>query len=92
MSLFKLQLQLKEAVRKLQEGVEFGTRGVRLMGSDVAGAARMFWRAALGTCNSVVCNGVGTDRVGVMVWCWGHDVVLDQRGGDGGVYADVECM
>lgn len=49
MSLYKLQLQLKEAVRKLQEGVEFGTRGVRLLGSDVAGSARMFWRAALGT-------------------------------------------
>lgn len=49
MSLYKLQLQVKEAIRKLQEGVEFGTRGVRLMGSDVGGAARMFWRAALGT-------------------------------------------
>lgn len=47
-SFLKLQLQLRESVRKVQEGVEFGSRGVRLLGSDVVNAVQLFWRAALG--------------------------------------------
>lgn len=48
MSFLKIQLQLKEAVLKVQEGVEFGSRGVRLLGSDIVNASQLFWRAASG--------------------------------------------
>ncbi|GAB4813221.1 hypothetical protein N2152v2_000267 [Parachlorella kessleri] len=45
-SLVKLQLQVKEGIAKIVEGVNFGTRGVRLLVSDVGSAGRLFWRAA----------------------------------------------
>ena len=40
--------QVKEGIAKIVEGVNFGTRGVRLLVSDVGSAGRLFWRAATG--------------------------------------------
>lgn len=47
-SLNKLQFQTRQAINTVKEGVLFGSRGVRLLGSDVAAAGRLFWRALLG--------------------------------------------
>ncbi len=41
-------MQVKEGIAKIVEGVNFGTRGVRLLVSDVGSAGRLFWRAATG--------------------------------------------
>ena len=34
---------------KVREGIEFGSRGVKLLGTDLKTSARLFSRAALGT-------------------------------------------
>ena len=47
-SLQKLQFQTRQAINTIKEGVQFGIRGVRLLGGDVAAAGRLFWRALLG--------------------------------------------
>ena len=47
-SLTRVQLQLKESLDKVKEGVSFLVRGVRLLGSDVAISSRIFARAVLG--------------------------------------------
>jgi len=47
-SLNKLQFQTRQAVNTVKEGILFGSRGVRLLASDVAAAGRLFWRALLG--------------------------------------------
>jgi hypothetical protein len=47
-SLNKLQFQTRQAINTIKEGVLFGSRGVRLLGGDVAAAGRLFWRALLG--------------------------------------------
>ncbi len=47
-SISKIQMQLRQAVSTITEAVNFGTRGVRLLGSDTAAAGRLFWRALLG--------------------------------------------
>lgn len=47
-SLQKLQFQTRQAINTVKEGIQFGIRGVRLLGGDVAAAGRLFWRALLG--------------------------------------------
>jgi len=47
-SLTKLQLQVKESLDKVRQGVLFLTNGVRLLGSDLSTATGLFSRAALG--------------------------------------------
>lgn len=47
-SLGKMQMQMRQAVSTITEAVNFGTRGVRLLGSDAGAAGRLFWRALLG--------------------------------------------
>jgi len=47
-SLRKLQLSVKESTNKISDGINFFTRGMRLLGSDVGSAGRMFMRAAVG--------------------------------------------
>ena len=47
-------LQVKEGIAKIVEGVNFGTRGVRLLVSDVGSAGRLFWRAATGILHGAV--------------------------------------
>ena len=47
-SLNKIQLQTRQAINTIKEGILFGGRGVRLLGSDVGAAGRLFWRALLG--------------------------------------------
>ena len=44
----KVRLQIREAVDKVTEGVQFFTRGIRLLGSDCNNCGRLFYRAALG--------------------------------------------
>ena len=44
----KVRLQIREAVDKVSEGVQFFTRGIRLLGSDCNNCGRLFYRAALG--------------------------------------------
>jgi LETM1-like protein len=48
LSLSKMQMQIRQAVSTITEAVNFGTRGVRLLGSDAGAAGRLFWRALLG--------------------------------------------
>ncbi|GBF97790.1 hypothetical protein Rsub_10215 [Raphidocelis subcapitata] len=47
-SITKLRLQARDSAGKVAEGVGFLTRGVRLLGSDVGNAGRLFSKAALG--------------------------------------------
>lgn len=44
----RLQLSFKESAGKVLEGVQFFSRGLRLMGSDLGAAGRVFMRAAMG--------------------------------------------
>lgn len=44
----KVRLQIREAVGKVTEGVQFFTRGIRLLGSDCNNCGKLFYRAALG--------------------------------------------
>lgn len=44
----KVRFQIREAVGKVTEGVQFFTRGIRLLGSDCNNCGRLFYRAALG--------------------------------------------
>lgn len=44
----KVRLQIREAVDKVSEGLQFFTRGIRLLGSDCNNCGRLFYRAALG--------------------------------------------
>ncbi len=44
----RLRLQALESLDKVKEAVDFLTRGVKLLGSDVANSGRVFMRAALG--------------------------------------------
>lgn len=62
----KMQLQFKEGVAKVVEGVNFGTRGVRLLVSDTGSAGRLFWRALMGGWWVVWCASVCASRV--VVW------------------------
>ncbi|KAL6761963.1 hypothetical protein V8C86DRAFT_2526853 [Haematococcus lacustris] len=48
LSLTKARLQVKEGLDKVREAVDFMTRGLRLLGSDIASAARLFGKAASG--------------------------------------------
>ncbi|KAK9821246.1 hypothetical protein WJX74_000565 [Apatococcus lobatus] len=48
-SLLRLQLAVNQNAAKVGEGVRFFTRGLRLLGSDVANGGQLFYRAALGT-------------------------------------------
>jgi hypothetical protein len=80
-SVTRLQLQLKESVDKLLEAVNFLLRGVRLLGSDVSNAGRLFWKAALGARCWGCCGG----------WCcWGWGWRARLRGGGGGVLQQAE--
>lgn len=47
-SWIKVRFQIREAVGKVTEGVQFFTRGIRLLGSDCNNCGRLFYRAALG--------------------------------------------
>ena len=47
--------QVKEGMAKVVEGVNFATRGVRLLVSDVGSAGRLFWRAVTGAANCWNC-------------------------------------
>ncbi|KAL3132082.1 hypothetical protein ABBQ32_008692 [Trebouxia sp. C0010 RCD-2024] len=44
----KVRLKIRETVGKVTEGVQFFTRGIRLLGSDCNNCGRLFYRAALG--------------------------------------------
>ena len=44
----KVNLQVEEALETIQEGINFLIRGVRLMGTDMIYASRLFSKAALG--------------------------------------------
>ena len=44
----KLQAAVAESWGKVKEGVGFFTRGIRLLGSDMSSAGRLFSRAVLG--------------------------------------------
>lgn len=44
----KLNLQIESAIETIKEGVNFLIRGVRLMGTDLVYASRLFSKAALG--------------------------------------------
>lgn len=41
-------LQVKEGIGKLLDGVDFGARGLRLLGSDTVSAFKLIGRAAAG--------------------------------------------
>lgn len=47
-SLVKVQLQIREGVVKVVDGVLFGVRGVKLLLSDCGSAGKLFWRAVRG--------------------------------------------
>ena len=47
-SLLRLRLQIRDSVNKVSEGVQFFSRGIRLMGSDLVACGALFWRAAGG--------------------------------------------
>ncbi|KAL4443418.1 hypothetical protein ABPG75_011155 [Micractinium tetrahymenae] len=47
-SLVKVQLQIREGVVKIVDGVLFGVRGVKLLLSDIGSAGKLFWRAVRG--------------------------------------------
>jgi hypothetical protein len=44
----KLQMQTKQNAFKVVEAINFGVRGVKLLGADIGAAAGLFWRALLG--------------------------------------------
>uniref|UniRef100_A0A1D1ZV50 Letm1 RBD domain-containing protein n=1 Tax=Auxenochlorella protothecoides TaxID=3075 RepID=A0A1D1ZV50_AUXPR len=44
----RLQFQVKEGIGKLLDGVDFGARGLRLLGSDTVSAFKLIGRAAAG--------------------------------------------
>ena len=44
----KVQAALAESLGKVKEGVMFFSRGIRLLGSDMSSAGRLFSRAVLG--------------------------------------------
>lgn len=44
----KLQTAVAESWGKVKEGVVFFSRGLRLLGSDISSAGRLFSRAVLG--------------------------------------------
>jgi len=48
LSLSKMQMQVRQAVSTITDAANFGTRGVRLLGTDAGAAGRLFWRALLG--------------------------------------------
>lgn len=48
LSLNKVQLQVKNSIMKVMEAINFGARGVKLLGSDVGAASRIFLRALAG--------------------------------------------
>lgn len=47
----KVQAALAESLGKVKEGIMFFSRGIRLLGSDISSAGRLFSRAVLGTPN-----------------------------------------
>eukprot|EP00798_Chlamydomonas_sp_ICE-L_P020032 gene20032-26750_t len=47
-TLTKLQIQKNESIGKVKEAVNFMVLGVRILGSDISNASRVFMRAALG--------------------------------------------
>ena len=47
-TLVRAQATVGEGVGKIREGVGFFNRGVRLLGSDVSSAGRLFYRAGAG--------------------------------------------
>lgn len=47
-SLVKVQLQIREGVVKIVDGVLFGVRGIKLLLSDIGSAGKLFWRAVRG--------------------------------------------
>lgn len=46
----KVQAAVAESFDKVREGIMFFSRGIRLLGSDVSSAGRLFSRAVLGEC------------------------------------------
>lgn len=52
LSLVSMQEQLSQSIGKVQDGIRFFGRGIRLLTSDLGSAGRLFSRAALGTSNS----------------------------------------
>ena len=47
-TLVRAQATMGEGAGKIREGIGFFTRGVRLLGSDVSSAGRLFYRAGAG--------------------------------------------
>ena len=69
-TLVRARATVGEGVGKIREGVGFFSRGVRLLGSDVSSAGRLFYRAGAGASlkprevRAVACPCTGTHRCG----------------------------
>ena len=72
-SLLRLQLAVNQNAAKVGEGVRFFTRGLRLLGSDVANGGQLFYRAALG--EPGLPASLPSPLAGV--WAW-HDVTSNR--------------
>lgn len=48
LSLMKVQLGIKDSLAKIEEGIKFFARGIRLFGSDIANSGRLVVFAATG--------------------------------------------
>jgi hypothetical protein len=76
-SVLKLQMQLKESLAKVEEGLQFASRGCRLMVSDVGNAGRLFARAATGAPKrlpALLVEGLALASAGVIVTWQGSGV------------------
>lgn len=60
--MMKVQLSMKESLAKVEEGIKFFARGIRLFGSDIANSGRLVVFAATGVNVGGVGVGVGVHR------------------------------
>lgn len=49
LTMMKVQLTFKESIAKIEEGIKFFARGIRLFGSDIGNSGRLVMFAATGT-------------------------------------------
>jgi len=47
-TIVKVQAAVADSLDKVKEGVMFFSRGIRLLGSDISSAGRLFTRAVIG--------------------------------------------
>ena len=52
LSMMKMQANVRESVAKVEEGIKFFARGLRLVGSDIATSVRLVLFAATGVLTS----------------------------------------